>query len=148
MTVLNTRYGLFKYYMLLFQLCNTPFTFQNIVNRSLLEFLDQFSTAYFNDILVYSNNKEDFKKQILKMLSRLHKRGFLNIYECKFLVTEVKNCGIYAEKDRIKIDHKRVKVILNEKTAKFVKDVLFFLRFLNLYGRFIEQFSEKIYCFL
>ena len=91
MTAFNTRYGRFEYLVLPFGLCNAPSTFQSYVNKSLREFLDQFVTAYLDDTLVYSDNEEEHKQQVL------------DIDKCEFSVSEVKYLGIYVGKDGIRI---------------------------------------------
>lgn len=104
MTAFNTRYGRFEYLVLPFGLCNAPSTFQSYVNKSLREFLDQFVTAYLDDILVYSDNEEEHEQQVLKVVRKLHERDLhLEIDKCEFSVSEVKYLGMYVGKDGIRI---------------------------------------------
>ena len=113
MTAFNTRYEQFEYLMLSFELCNAVFTFQNYVNESFREFLNQFVTIYLNDILIYNDNEEKHEQQILKMLRRLHERDFhLNIDKCEFSISEVKYLEMYVGKNEIKMNFEKVKVIL------------------------------------
>lgn len=147
MTAFNTRYGQFEYLVLPFGLCNAPSTFQSYVNGSLREFLDQFVTAYLDDILVYSDNEREHEQQVLKVLRRLRERGLhLDIDKCEFSVSEVKYLGMYIGKDGIRMDPEKVKAILEWKTPESVKDVLSFLGFSNFYRRFIAEFSKKVKC--
>ena len=148
MTAFNTRYEQFEYLMLFFELCNASFTFQNYVNKFFRKFLNQFVTAYLNDILVYSDNEKKHEQQVLKMLQKFHEKGFyLNIDKCEFSISEVKYFEMYVEKNEIRMDLEKIKVILKWKTPKSVRDVLLFLEFSNFYKRFIEKFFKKIKCF-
>ena len=67
-TVFNTRHGQFEYFVMPFSLCNAPGTFQSYINNSLQEYLDVFCTAYFDNVLVYSMNEEEYIKHVLKVL--------------------------------------------------------------------------------
>jgi len=42
-----------------FGLTNTPATFQRYINNTLREYLDVFCTAYLDDVMVYSNTREE-----------------------------------------------------------------------------------------
>lgn len=55
----NTKYKQFEYLMLFFELCNALSTFQNYVNDFFREFLNAFVIAYFNNILIYNNDKKN-----------------------------------------------------------------------------------------
>jgi hypothetical protein len=60
----RTRYGLFEYMVIPFGLTNVPATFQHFINDSLREYLDVFCTAYLDDILIYSDTKEEHKEHV------------------------------------------------------------------------------------
>ena len=53
-TALHTCYGLFVFLAMPFGLTNAPATIQRYVNETLRPYLDQFCTAYLDDVLVYS----------------------------------------------------------------------------------------------
>jgi hypothetical protein len=42
--------------VLLFGLTNGPVTYQRYINKVLFDYLDDFCTAYLDDILIYSDN--------------------------------------------------------------------------------------------
>ena len=43
-----------------FGLTNGPATFQRFINEVLMEFLDDFATAFIDDILIYSRNELEY----------------------------------------------------------------------------------------
>ena len=43
-----------------FGLTNGPATYQRFINDVLFDYLNDFYTAYLNDILIYSENKLDY----------------------------------------------------------------------------------------
>ncbi len=55
--VFHTWFELFKYLVMLFNLCNESVSFQKYINNTLHEHLNKFYTAYLNDILIYFNNE-------------------------------------------------------------------------------------------
>lgn len=61
-------------------------TFQRFVNSVLKEFLDDFCSAYVDDILVYSSGSlQDHKKKVSKVLARLQEAELsLDIDKCEF----------------------------------------------------------------
>jgi len=54
-----------------FWLVNAPATFQTMMNKILWEFLDQGVVVYLDDILIYSENVEDYTKLVKNVLDRL-----------------------------------------------------------------------------
>jgi hypothetical protein len=44
---------------MLFGLCNTPATFQTVINEALRPYLGRFVVVYLNDILIFSDSQEE-----------------------------------------------------------------------------------------
>lgn len=85
LTTSRTKYGTYKYLVMRFGLTNGPFTFQNSINNTVMEFLDDFIVAYLNDILIYSENEKDHIKHVRKGLKRLEEVGIqADIDKCEF----------------------------------------------------------------
>jgi hypothetical protein len=53
-TAFRTCYRLFKWLVTPFRLANAPSTFQKYINYTLQDYLDEFCSAYINNILIYS----------------------------------------------------------------------------------------------
>ena len=58
-TAMQTRYGLYKYLVMLFELCEALSSFQSYINDILQDCLDVFVTAYIDDILIFSKSKKE-----------------------------------------------------------------------------------------
>ena len=54
-----------------FGLTNGPALFQRYINNTLIGYLDEFYSAYVNDILIYSDSKEEYEKHVRLVLGRL-----------------------------------------------------------------------------
>ena len=64
LTTFQTRYGCYKYKVVLFGLTNGLATFQQYINNILFDYLDDFCTAYLNDILIYSSNELEHEEHV------------------------------------------------------------------------------------
>ena len=60
-TAFRTRYGLFEYLVMPFGLANTPATWQKFINDILKDYLDDFATAYIDDILIFSETMAEHR---------------------------------------------------------------------------------------
>ena len=141
-TAFLTRYGLFEYTVMPFGLCNAPSTFQAFINDVLRQYLDEFCSAYLDDILIYSNSLGEHIQHVGKVLSQLQSTGlFLDINKCEFHVTQVKYLGLIITTDGLKMDPQKIESILEWKQPRCVKDVQAFLGFANFYRRFIKAYS-------
>ena len=63
-----TYYGIYKYKVLPFGLINRLITYQQYINDILFNYLNDFYTAYLNNIIIYSKNKLKYKEYIYKVL--------------------------------------------------------------------------------
>ena len=71
-TAFRTRYGLFEWNVTPFGLTGAPATFQRFINRTLREFLDDFVSAYIDDIIIYSSGSRiDHRRKVAKVLQKL-----------------------------------------------------------------------------
>jgi hypothetical protein len=84
-TAFRTWYGLFESLVMPFSLTNAPTSFQHFINDVLRPYLDVFVTAYLDDILIYSDNLNDHRNHVLKVLEALSKAGLhLKPEKCEF----------------------------------------------------------------
>jgi len=70
-TVLQMCYGLFESLVMPFGLTNAPSNFQALINDVLRTYLDNFCTAFLDDIFVYSSTLKEHKEQVYKVLKVL-----------------------------------------------------------------------------
>ncbi|KAI0996376.1 hypothetical protein K3495_g11804 [Podosphaera aphanis] len=137
------RYGLFEPLVLPFGLCNGPASFQAYINHALRGLLDQFCTAYMDDILIYSSSLEEHRRHVKTILKRLREHGLqVDISKCGFETTQVTYLGLIVSTKGIHMDPKKVACIQEWPTSRSVRDVQGFLGFANFYRRFIPEFSR------
>ena len=142
-TAMRTCYELFEYLVMPFDLCEASSFFQSYINDILQDCLDIFTTAYIDDILIYSKSVKEHQNHVQTVLTKLQKAGLqLNIEKCEFNVKEVKYLGLIIAKGEIRMNSAKITAIVNWEAPTCVKDVQSFLSFANFYQRFIKSFSQ------
>ena len=145
MTAFRTRYGLYEWMVTPFGLANAPSTFQRYINWALRDYLDEFCSAYVDDILIYTDgSRKEHQEHVQKVLARLQEAGLqLDIDKCEFEVKETKYLGfIIGTEYGVRMDPAKVKAILDWEAPTTVKAVRSFLGFANFYRTFIENYSD------
>jgi hypothetical protein len=125
-------------------MCNTPGKFQTFINEPLREYLDDFCTAYLDDIPIYTTSDDEalHEEQVFKVLQRIKDAGmFLDPAKCKFKTKKVKYLGLILTTEGLEMDPKKVATVPEWQVPRTVKDVQSFLGFCNFYRRFIKGFS-------
>lgn len=119
---------------------NGPFNFQNFMNNTLMEFLDDFVVAYLNDILICSEDDKDRIKHVRKVLKRLEEAGNqADIDKCEFHKTETKFLGMIVGRDDVRMNPAKVQAIVEWETPRHLKEIQAFLKFVNFYRRFMSK---------
>lgn len=143
-TAFRTRFGLFEYLVTPFGLTSAPSTFQRYINETLKEYLDEFASAYIDDVLIYSDGSiEDHRAKVKKVLQKLQDAGLqCDIDKSEFEQTRVKYLGFIIEAGKgIAVDPEKVEAIRGWKAPTTVKGVRGFIGFANFYRVFIPDFS-------
>src|SRR5258707_10721694 len=136
--------GLFEPLVMFFRLCNSPATFQTMMNDILCPFIDHNeAVCYMDDILIYSPSLMDHQRITWEILQTLCSyKLFLQLEKCKFKRQEVDYLGLVISKDHVAMDPVKVQGVTDWPQPAKVKDVQSFIGFVNFYQRFICDFSE------
>jgi transposase InsO family protein len=146
-TAFRTRYGLYEWLVTPFGLANAPSSFQKYINWTLREYLDDFCSAYLDDVLIYSEGDlDEHREHVKKVLSKLQEAGLqLDIDKCEFECTETRYLGfIVRAGEGVQMDPKKVEAIQEWETPTTIKGLRGFLGFANFYRQFIEAYSEIV----
>ncbi len=144
-TAFRTRYGLFEWLVMPFGLSGAPASFQRYINYLLREFLDDFVSAYIDDIIIYTaGSLEEHRAKVRQVLQILGDAGLqCDIEKSEFEVTTIKYLGfIIKAGEGITVDPEKVEAIRLWTPPKNLKGVRGFLGFANFYRVFIPEFAD------
>ena len=147
-TALRTKYGLFDYLVMVFGLCNAPASLQAMINEVLSEYLDEGIIVYIDDILIYSETKEEYIRLVQKLLEKL-KKAYLcvAINKSRFHFNEVDHLEDVIINKGIAVSPENVRTVKawNPPAPDATSAVSWpqeFLGFANFYGRIIDDLSK------
>jgi hypothetical protein len=84
------------------------------MNEVLFDYLDDFCTAYLDDILIYSDNVLEHKHYVKLVLQRLREAGLqVDIKKTEFYVTRTKYLGFIISTQGLEVDPEKISVITN-----------------------------------
>ena len=93
-TTFSTRYGLYEYLVMSFGLTNAPAYFMYLMNSVFMPELDKFVVVFIDDILIYSENKEDHVEHLRIVLTRLREHKlYAKFSKCEFWLRKVPFIG-------------------------------------------------------
>ena len=128
-----------------FGLTNTPATFQRFMNDIFSNMVDVCVVIYLDDILIYLNNIDDHHTHVQEVLCHLWKNGlYARAPKCAFHTDTVEYLNYILSPTGLTMDSTKVQVIQNWPEPHKVKDIQFFLDFVNFYLRFIHKYSDLV----
>jgi hypothetical protein len=140
----KTNKGLFEPTVMFFGMCNSPATFQSMMDEMFADMIDEgIIIIYMDDIFIFAPDEETLTKNTKRVLARLQENDlFLKPAKCEFNKTKVEYLGMIIEEGKISMDPGKLKGIRDWPAPTTVKQVRGFLGFGNFYRRFIWHFSE------
>jgi hypothetical protein len=139
--IFRTKYETYQYLIMFFELINESFIFQNFINDTLMNYLNEFVVAYLDDIIVYNNNKKEHIQHVRKILQRLREANIqADVNKCKFHTIETKFLRMIIDRDDIKMNFEKIKIIVKWNISNHIKNVQAYLKFVNFYRRFVKNF--------
>ena len=134
--------GLFEFNVMPFGLSNAPAVFQELMSV-VLQGCNDFSTAYLDDIMIFSPTLEEHLEHICVIFDRLRQHNLkLKLKKCSFLKSETHYLGFVISEEGIKPDQKKVEAIRSLPVQTCVREVRSFIGMCSYYRRFIPNFSQ------
>ena len=140
----KTNLGLYKPMVMFFGLCNSPLTFQAMMNDTLKDEIEEgFCIIYMDNILIFAKNKEDLKRFTKHVLKSLRKADlYFKPSKCEFCKMKIEYLGLIIKEGKMMMDPTKLNGICDWPIPKSVKQVCSFLGFGNFYRCFIRKFSK------
>ena len=127
--------GLFEPTVMFFGLCNSPATFQAMMNDLFSDMIEEgWLVIYMDDMLLFSKDIETHRERTRRVLQRLRENDlYLKPEKCLFDVDEVEFLGLIIKLDTLAIDSVKLQEIRDWPTPTSVKGVQSFIGFANFY---------------
>ena len=141
-TTFRTRYGHYEFLIMPFGLTNAPAAFMDLMNHVFRSYVDQFVAVFIDDILVYSKDRESHDTHLQVVLETLRKEQlYAKLSKCEFWMNEVSFLEHIVSKEGIRVDPKKIEVVVEWKPPRNVIEVRSFLGLAGYYRRFVKGFS-------
>jgi hypothetical protein len=143
-TAFKTNEGLFKPLVMFFGLCNSPSTFQNMMNDIfVVKLKDRWILIYMDNTLIFSKDLDDLRQKTLDVLKKLQDNDlYLNLDKCVFEAKEVEYLRMIIRENKIAMGPTKLAGIADWPTLTTVKQVRSFLGFGNFYSKFIGYYAD------
>jgi hypothetical protein len=127
---------------MLFGLINASNIFMSLMNHVLCVFIGKFVVVYFDDILIYRKNLNEYLDYLHNILSGLRsEKLYAYLKKCTFFMEKIVSLGYVVIVQGIEMDEKKVKAIQDWPTPKSVSEVRSFHGLASFYRRFVKDFS-------
>nr|GFB60339.1 putative reverse transcriptase domain-containing protein [Tanacetum cinerariifolium] len=104
-TAFRTHYGHYEFLVMPFGLTNAPAVFMDLMNQIFYEFLDKFVIVFIDDILVFSESKEEHEDHLRTVLQTLRQEKlYAKFYKCEFWLSSVAFLGHIVSAEGITMD--------------------------------------------
>ncbi|KAI3686448.1 hypothetical protein L1987_80124 [Smallanthus sonchifolius] len=142
-TTFRTRYGHYEFLVMPFGLTIAPAVFMDLMNRVCRLYLDKFVIVFIDDILIYSQTKEEHEHHLKSIFELLrNEKRYAKFSKCEFRIREVHFLGHVINKKGIHVVPTKIEAIKNWETPGTPTEVRQFLGLAGYYRRFIENFSK------
>ncbi|GJX84119.1 putative reverse transcriptase domain-containing protein [Tanacetum coccineum] len=133
-TAFRTRYSHYKFQVMPFGLTNTPTVFMDLMNRVCKLYLDKFMIVFIDDILIYSESKEE-NIEHLKLILELLKMEelYAKFLKCDFWLSRVQFLGHVIDSEGIHVDPTKIESIKDWASPKTPTEICQFLGLAGYY---------------
>ena len=140
-TTFRTRYELFEYAMMSFDLVNASTIFQTFINKTLSDLIDRICVIYLNNILIFFETQKKHWKHVKLILKRFRQFNlFVKLVKCRFMIISMKFLNYIVNNHEMSMNFNRVKAIKIWSILTSLRQLQIFLNFVNFYRRFVVKY--------
>ena len=134
---------LFESKVIYFRLCNSPGTFQRIMNSIFKELLHkEVLTNYMDNFVILAKTKKELEERMICFLKIAEKHNlYFKQSKCDFNVEKIHILGVVVRWEEVQIENNKIKIVKEWRISTKIKEVESFLGFINIYRQFIKNFS-------
>ena len=141
-TAFATPSGLYEFRVMPFGLCNSPATFQRLMENVLSGLTKKSCMVYIDDVLVIGKTFAEYLANLKEVFMRLRAAGLrLKPSKCFFGTNKVVYLGFVVSREGISADPKKVEAVRDFPQPRDVKSLRSFLGLASYYRRFVSGFS-------
>ena len=131
----KTKYRLFEPLVMFFGLCNSPATFQHMMDNILIiQTTKGWMIIYMDDMLILAETMDKLNEGTLEVLQLLRENNlYLNPQKCEFGVTKVNFLGFIIEHGKMTMDPVKLAGIADWPAPSTLRQLQSFLGFGNFY---------------
>lgn len=113
------------------------------MNQVFCPYLRRFILVFFDDILVYSQTRDDHKKHLSCVLKILEEQKlYAKLKKCQFGSSQVEYLGHVISGQGVAVDSEKIKAILQWAVLKSVKELRRFLGLTGYHRKFVKDYGS------
>ena len=141
-TTFKTQDSLFEWLVMPFGFSNAPSSLMRVMTHVLQPFIGKFLVVYFDEILIYSQSKEEHLEHLRQVFLTLREaKLYVNLKKCSFMQPHVLFLSFIMSEHGILVDPENVRVIKEWPKPKFITETHSFHGLASSYRRFVRGFS-------
>lgn len=141
-TAFKTNQGDYELLVMPFGLTNAPTSFQGLMKEVFEGQLRKFVLVFFDDILVYSKNKEEHIEHLKVVFEILRSNKlFMKLNKCEFASPQIKYFGHIISHVGVGTDYQKIKAMIEWPTPGNIKALRGFLGLTWYYRRFVQGYG-------
>ena len=140
----KTPLGLFEPNVMFFGMCNSPATFQKMMDTIFEKMLRGGGIIiYMDDILIFAETQEEMDRLTKQALQIIQDNDlYLKLEKCEFDKTRLEYLGMIITPDCVEMDDTKLKGIEEWPKPGTTRDVRKFMGFCNFYRKFIHRYAD------
>ena len=137
--------GFWEFNRLPFGLCNSPSTYQRVMEQCLGDLNMKICCIFLDDLIIFADTFEEHLQRLEIVFNRLRECNLkLAPKKCSFMQKKVKYVGYIVSEDGVECDPDKIDKVRNWPTPKCPEDVRQFVGFAGFYRKFVKNFSQIV----